>query len=148
MRVQEETIEKIRTSLDIVEIIGEYVQLKKQGRNYFAVCPFHNEHTPSFSVSPDKQIFHCFGCGVGGNVYTFIMEIEGMSFIETVQFLADKANITVEGLGSTQVDGGKKQKGQELTLDGLRIAHEILSFSADRQPLRERKCTIFTKKRI
>lgn len=121
MRVQEETIEKIRTSLDIVEIIGEYVQLKKQGRNYFAVCPFHNEHTPSFSVSPDKQIFHCFGCGVGGNIYTFIMEIEGLPFIETVQFLADKANITVDGLDSVPGDGGKKQKGQELTLTGLEL---------------------------
>ncbi|MBM7645788.1 DNA primase [Scopulibacillus daqui] len=95
MRIQEETIEKIRTSLDIVDIIGEYVQLKKQGKSYTALCPFHNERTPSFSVSPDKQIFHCFGCGAGGNIFTFVMEIEGFSFPEAVQFLAEKAHIEI-----------------------------------------------------
>lgn len=121
MRVQEETIEKIRTSLDIVEIIGEYVQLKKQGRNYFAVCPFHNEHTPSFSVSPDKQIFHCFGCGAGGNIYTFIMEIEGMPFLEAVRLLADKAQITLEGLSDAPAGNSKKQKEHEATLKGMEL---------------------------
>jgi DNA primase len=69
------------------------VHLKRSGRNFFGLCPFHNEKSPSFSVSPDKQIFHCFGCGVGGNVFTFLGKIEGISFIETVQILADRANI-------------------------------------------------------
>ncbi|MCE7700168.1 MAG: DNA primase [Methanobacterium paludis] len=93
MQLQQKKIEEIRKSLDIVEVIGEYVQLKKQGRSYTGLCPFHSEHTPSFSVSPDKQLYHCFGCGAGGNVFTFIMEIEGMSFPEAAQFLADKAGI-------------------------------------------------------
>lgn len=92
-RIPEETIEQIRKANDIVDIVGEYVQLKKQGRNYLGLCPFHNENTPSFSVSPEKQIFHCFGCGKGGNASTFLMEIEGFSFIEAIRVLADKSGI-------------------------------------------------------
>ena len=75
----EEVVEQIRTSSDIVEVIGEYVQLRKQGRNYFGLCPFHGENSPSFSVSSDKQIFHCFGCGEGGNVFSFLMKMEGLA---------------------------------------------------------------------
>ena len=78
-RIPEEVVEQIRTSSDIVEVIGEYVQLRKQGRNYFGLCPFHGENSPSFSVSSDKQIFHCFGCGEGGNVFSFLMKMEGLA---------------------------------------------------------------------
>ncbi len=93
--IPQETIEQIREASDIVQIIGEFLRLKKRGRNYLALCPFHTEKTPSFNVSPDKQIFHCFGCGKGGNLFTFLMEHEKMSFVEAVQFLAKKANITI-----------------------------------------------------
>jgi DNA primase len=92
-RIAEEKINQIRQSVDIVELISEYVQLKKQGRNYFGLCPFHGENSPSFSVSPDKQIFHCFGCGAGGNVFSFLMDLEGYSFLESAVKLAEKANI-------------------------------------------------------
>ena len=92
-RIAEEKINEIRQAFDIVDIISEYVQLKKQGRNYFGLCPFHGENTPSFSVSSDKQIYHCFGCGAGGNVFSFLMEIEGISFQEAAFKLADKVNI-------------------------------------------------------
>ncbi|MHC0035880.1 DNA primase [Pseudoneobacillus sp. C159] len=95
-RIAEEKINQIRASVDIVEVVGEYVQLKKQGRNYFGLCPFHGENSPSFSVSPDKQIFHCFGCGAGGNVFSFLMDIEGHSFVEAAIKLAGKANIDLE----------------------------------------------------
>ena len=71
---------KLGSASDIVDIISEYVQLKKQGRNYSGLCPFHGENTPSFSVSPDKQVYHCFGCGAGGDVFSFLMEIEGCIF--------------------------------------------------------------------
>jgi len=84
-KISEELIEKIRREVDIVDIVSEYVQLKKQGKNYFGLCPFHSEKTPSFSVAPDKQIFYCFGCKAGGNVYSFLMEIESWSFLEAVQ---------------------------------------------------------------
>ncbi len=94
-RYSDEIIEEVRQSNDIVDVISQYMTLKRSGRNYFGVCPFHNEKSPSFSVSPDKQIFHCFGCGVGGNVFTFLTKLEGISFIESVQTLAEKANITL-----------------------------------------------------
>ncbi len=70
-RVPEEVVENIRQASDIVEVISDFVQLKKQGRQYIGLCPFHGENTPSFSVSPEKQLYHCFGCGAGGNVFTF-----------------------------------------------------------------------------
>ncbi len=90
-----ETIEQVRQTTDIVQIIGEFVRLKKKGRRYLAVCPFHTEKTPSFSVSPDKQLYYCFGCGKGGTVFTFLMEHEKMSFVEAVRDLARRANITI-----------------------------------------------------
>ena len=92
-RIAEETINEIRQASDIVDIISEYVQLKKQGRNYSGLCPFHGENTPSFSVSSDKQVYHCFGCGAGGDIFSFLMEIEGVSFQEAAFKLADKVSI-------------------------------------------------------
>ncbi|MFC7060660.1 DNA primase [Halobacillus seohaensis] len=88
--IPEETVDEIRKSVDIADVVGEYVKLKRQGRNYFGLCPFHGENTPSFSVSSDKQIFHCFGCGKGGNVYTFLMEIEGYNFLQAVHKTAER----------------------------------------------------------
>ena len=107
-RYSDELIEEIRNTNDIVDVISQYVHLKRSGRNYFGLCPFHNEKSPSFSVSPDKQIFHCFGCGVGGNVYTFLMKIEGINFIEAVQMLAERANIQLPTL-ENGVDTAKEQ---------------------------------------
>ncbi|KOO43886.1 DNA primase [Priestia koreensis] len=95
-RVPDVVIDQIRNSVDIVDVIGDYVQLKKQGRNYFGLCPFHGENTPSFSVSADKQIYHCFGCGAGGNAFSFLMELEGLSFTEAVRTVAEKADIPFE----------------------------------------------------
>lgn len=97
-RYSEEIIEEVRQSNDIVDVISQYMHLKRSGRNYFGLCPFHNEKSPSFSVSPDKQIFHCFGCGKGGNVYTFVSAIEGISFFEAIQLLAERANIQLPTL--------------------------------------------------
>lgn len=90
MYYPDDVIEEVRTRNDIVDVISQYVNLKKKGVNYFGLCPFHNEKSPSFSVSPGKQMYYCFGCGAGGNVITFVMEYENYSFVEAVKYLADR----------------------------------------------------------
>ncbi|KMM59017.1 DNA primase [Bacillus glycinifermentans] len=121
-RIPDEIVEQVQKSADIVEVIGEYVQLRKQGRNYFGLCPFHGENTPSFSVSGEKQIFHCFGCGAGGNVFSFLRQIEGYSFSEAVTHLADKYHIDmpdhVTAVSSYSSGNSDEQKMAE--------AHELL----------------------
>lgn len=89
----DEVVEKVREANDILDVVGEYVHLKKSGANYFGLCPFHNEKSPSFSVNRDKQIFHCFGCGVGGDVFSFIRQYENMSFYESIKYLADRGGV-------------------------------------------------------
>ena len=100
VRYSDELIDEIKNKNDIVDVISQYVVLKRSGRNFFGLCPFHKEKSPSFSVSPDKQIFHCFGCGVGGNVFHFVSKIENLSFRETIEMLAEKSGIelpTIDG---------------------------------------------------
>jgi DNA primase len=121
-RIAEEKLEQIRQAVDIVDIISDYVQLKKQGRNYFGLCPFHGESTPSFSVSTDKQIFHCFGCGVGGNVFSFLMELEGISFLEAAAKLASKSNIDVQ----IETSGTAIEKNFPKDSQIMVEAHELL----------------------
>ena len=94
--INDNVLNEIRDRADIVDLIGEYVDLKRSGSNYMGLCPFHSEKTPSFSVSPSKSIFKCFGCGVGGDVITFVMKRENLSFPEAVEFLADKYNVRLE----------------------------------------------------
>jgi DNA primase len=111
MRIADDTIEEVRRASDIVDVISQYLQLRKRGKNFLGLCPFHQEKTPSFNVSPEKQMYHCFGCGVGGNVFTFVMEHEKVSFVEAVRTLAQRAGITLpaEGAGgraeSTEHEG-------------------------------------------
>ncbi len=100
--IPEEKIEEVRLTNDIVDVVSEYVQLKKQGRNHFGLCPFHDENTPSFSVAEEKQIFHCFGCGKGGNVFSFLMEIEQFSFIEAVKYLAAQSQIALPEINDSK----------------------------------------------
>jgi len=114
--IPQETIEQVREATDIVQIVGQYVRLKKKGRDQWACCPFHTEKTPSFKVSPDRQLFHCFGCGKGGNVFSFLMEHEGMSFAEAVRYLAQRANITIR---ETRTDQHRDE------LERLGYAHEL-----------------------
>ncbi|MDN4074793.1 DNA primase [Fictibacillus terranigra] len=121
-RIPDELIEKVRTSQDIVELVSDYVTLKKQGRNYFGLCPFHGEKSPSFSVSPDKQIYHCFGCGAGGNAFSFLMNIEGFSFLEAVKHIAQRTGIDLPQL--------ERQPGNSKSTDNRAVmgeAHELLA---------------------
>lgn len=109
MQISEEILEKIKSQNDIVDVISERVRLKKAGRNFTGLCPFHNEKTPSFSVSQEKQIFKCFGCGEAGNVISFVMKDKNLSFIEAVKYLAARANIPLEfGNGPRSKSAQKK----------------------------------------
>ena len=104
MQISEEILEKIKSQNDIVDVISERVRLRKAGRNFTGLCPFHNEKTPSFSVSQEKQIYKCFGCGEAGNVISFVMKDKNLPFIEAVKYLANRANIPLE------INNGEKSK--------------------------------------
>jgi DNA primase len=128
VRYSDEIIEEVKNNNDIVDVISQYVALKRSGRNYFGLCPFHNEKSPSFSVSPDKQIFHCFGCGVGGNVFHFISKIENINFKESIELLAERANIKLPVLDSSE-DSQKlelKSKVYEINKIAAEFYHENL----------------------
>ena len=120
--IPQEQIEQIRQANDIVDVIGSYARLKKRGRSFIGLCPFHTEKTPSFTVSQEKQVYHCFGCGVGGNVFTFLIEHEKMSFIEAVRFLARRANITIRETGADyrRDERDKLNYAQQVALDYFR----------------------------
>src|SRR6516225_6201843 len=94
--ISQNTIQQILSRIDIVEIVGSFVKLKKRGANYLGNCPFHNEKTPSFTVSPSKEIYKCFGCGASGNAISFVMEHEKYSYVEALKWLAQKYQIDVE----------------------------------------------------
>ncbi len=121
-RIPEETINRIRDAADILDVVSGYVQLKRRGHNWFGLCPFHQEKTPSFSVNPQKQIFHCFGCGRGGNAISFVMELENLEFVEAVQRLGEKYGIPVELSGT--IDPRKKATVQQV-LDLCELAADI-----------------------
>lgn len=105
----EDNIREIRESNDIVDIISQHIALKRTGSNFVGLCPFHNEKTPSFSVSPSKQMYHCFGCGAGGDVIAFIMEYSKLDFVEALKLLAERANIVLDEKG-TNVNTKRKRK--------------------------------------
>ncbi len=94
--IPDATLERIRAASDIVDVIGGYLPLKRAGANFSALCPFHKEKTPSFNVNPQKQIFHCFGCHKGGDVFTFVKEYENIGFLDAVHRLAERAKIPIE----------------------------------------------------
>ena len=128
IRYSDELIDEIKNNNDIVDVISQYVHLKRSGRNYFGLCPFHNEKSPSFAVSPDKQIFHCFGCGVGGNVIHFISKIEGINFRESIELLAERANIVLpklENVGDNKTQE-LKEKIYQINKETAYFYHENL----------------------
>ena len=95
MYYSDDIVEEVRARNDIVDVISGYVKLQRRGSSYFGLCPFHNEKSPSFSVSPSKQMYYCFGCGAGGNVFTFLMEYENYTFPEALKMLADRAGVSL-----------------------------------------------------
>lgn len=127
-KINEELIEKIHDSCDLVDIVSRYVHLKRSGSNFVGLCPFHNEKTPSFTVSESKQLFHCFGCGAGGDVITFIMRIENLSFVEAVKYLAEMQGIALEEDKNTDSQIKiQKQKIYEINRLAARYYYHLLS---------------------
>ena len=110
MRFSEAFLDELAARNDIVDVVSSYVELKRKGANYFGLCPFHSEKTPSFSVAPDKQMYHCFGCKKGGGVFNFIMEIENLTFPEAVEFLARRAGMSLPQEGEMQNDGDRLRR--------------------------------------
>lgn len=119
-------VQKIKDRLDILELVGEYVQLKRSGVNWKGCCPFHQEKTPSFMVNPEKQIFHCFGCAKGGDIFTFIQEIEGMDFAEALKFLAEKAGVQLSGNFKKDIDQSQKNRILEINKKAANFFHRLL----------------------
>jgi len=124
--ISDEVIQKVKDENDIVDIISETVKLKKAGRNFTGLCPFHNEKTPSFSVSQEKQIYKCFGCGEAGNVITFLMKTKKLTFIDSLKLLADRANIDVDFDENKSTAGKKYEKIYLLNVDTAKYFHNSL----------------------
>ena len=120
-------VARVREKIDIVSLISEYVPLKKAGRNFKAVCPFHNEKTPSFVVSPERQIWHCFGCSKGGDVYTFLMDYENLEFLEALRILAKKTGIELSETDFVKKDTSKKEKTYSINKISSDFYHYILT---------------------
>lgn len=139
MYYPDEIIEQVRSGNNIVDVIGSYVRLQKKGGSYFGLCPFHNEKSPSFSVSEQKQMYYCFGCGAGGNVFSFLMQYENMSFPEAVRSLAERAGMTLPEVELSQEQKRQISRRQKL----LQIQKEAAAFyyhllrTEDGRPARE-----------
>lgn len=138
MRIPEGKIDEIRNAADIIDIISTHVHLKKRGKNFIGLCPFHQEKTPSFTVSDDKQIYHCFGCGAGGNVFKFLMEFKNISFVEAVEEIADRLGIKIE-LETTQFDSQQNELEElyDLNVMAARFFSDNLMKSNDGELARE-----------
>ena len=127
MRIPPEKIDEVRSAVDIIDHIGSFVKLKKRGKNYIGLCPFHSEKTPSFTVSAERQMYHCFGCGVGGNVFTFVMEYEKVSFAEAVRSLAEKAGVTLPQYSpGQQAAESQQEKLYSVTRMAAKFFHQCL----------------------
>jgi len=129
--IPQEKVGEIKSRVNIVDLISEHVTLKKAGRNFVGLCPFHKEKTPSFSVNPEKQIFYCFGCGEGGDVIAFLMKINDSSFAESARYLARKAGVEIpvrKMTGAEKVVASEKEKPEQDKRDGSRLVFRATYF--------------------
>lgn len=138
-KIPDEVIENVRQHFDIVDVVSEYVTLKRTGRSFVGLCPFHSEKTPSFSVSQDKQVFHCFGCGAGGNVFSFYMRMENVSFVDAITHFANRAGIPIpeQEEEKESVEGLQRKKLFYANELAAKYYHHILMNSAVGEPARE-----------
>lgn len=151
-RIPEQLIQDIIAANDIVGLVGQYVTLKRSGSSYVGLCPFHKEKTPSFHVTPDRQLYYCFGCGAGGNIVEFVKNMENLDFIESIRFLAERAGIQIDASNFSEEDKKqyeKKQRYLQLNKEAARFFREVL-FSKNSQKAQvyigKRKLTVETVK--
>ena len=133
MYFSEDVVEEVRSRNDIVEVISSYVKLQKKGGSYFGLCPFHNEKSPSFSVSGNKQMFYCFGCGEGGNVFSFLMKYDSLTFGEALKTLADRAGIALPDYKETEHDKRQadvRNQIYEINREAAKYYHYLRTFSS------------------
>ena len=133
MYLSDDIIEEVRSRNDIVDVISERVKLQKKGSSYFGLCPFHNEKSPSFSVSGHKQMFYCFGCGEGGNVFSFLMKYDSLTFMEAVKVLADRAGVELPQIELSPEEKRKsdiKNSLYDINKEAARYYHYLLSTPA------------------
>src|SRR5215813_3360139 len=119
--------DRVKQQADIVRVIGEYVQLRKSGQNFTGRCPFHSEKTPSFAVHPVKQIYHCFGCGVGGDVFKFVMEMDKVPFPEAVRIVAEKCGIAVPAPRERSPEERQQNQQRTLLIEMHRVAQSFFA---------------------
>src|SRR5579862_9759217 len=119
--------DRVKQQADIVRVIGEYVQLKKAGQNYRGLCPFHSEKSPSFNVHPVRQIYHCFGCGVGGDVFKFVMEMEKCPFPEAIRIVAEKCGIAVPAPRERSPEERRENQARALLIEMHRVAQSFFT---------------------
>lgn len=139
MKFPQEFIEKVREANNLVDIIGQYVQLRRTGGNYQGLCPFHNEKSPSFSVSEDKQVYHCFGCKASGNVFSFLQNYQGLTFPECIEFLARRAAIPLPETSAREAGGAKDVKHtlHRVNAFAARFYHQELQNLPDNHPVKD-----------
>ena len=144
-RFSDDKLEEVRTRADIVEVIGAHVRLKRAGRNFVGLCPFHNEKTPSFSVNAERGFFHCFGCGAGGTVFNFVMRTEGLSFPEAIESLARRYGVTLPerggeaGPGAGERDAAAARQSDRRRFFRPRAVEDARRRRGARLPLRARR---------
>src|ERR1700747_1233971 len=119
--------DRVKQQADIVRVVGEYVRLKKSGQNFSGLCPFHSEKTPSFAVHPVKQIYHCFGCGVGGDVFKFVMEMEKCPFPEAIRIVAEKCGIAVPAARERSPEERRENQQRALLIEMHRVTQSFFA---------------------
>ena len=145
-RIPQSVIEQIRAANDITEVIGSYIPLKQAGGNSLALCPFHKENTPSFTVNPQRQIYHCFGCHAHGDVFKFLQEYEQLEFIEAVKRLAERGGIPLEFEENPQAERSRRKKDLVLHIHSelAKRWHEVLMNEEAGKPARDYLCLLYT----
>lgn len=135
MYIPDDLVEEIRSRNDIVDIVSSRIKLQKKGSSYFGLCPFHNEKSPSFSVSPNKQMFYCFGCGEGGNVFSFLMKYDNLTFSEALKELADRAGIELPDVRMSAEERNRSDLKIQCMISIKKLQDIIIIFWKQRQAI-------------